>query len=187
MKENQIEFAILTVLHNWREHIITKKEMKKYYDGKITVDRGLRIGQNRYQESTLDDMESFIANNLIADVKEEDKYTFFLPKLSQEEMQLIENQDIEFLNSFACYYKHRENPDVKYDESLSLEMLEKESKTKFLRGGSRRKTIFLKSPLHKNQSPTAKKISRRLLHYKYSPLREPTDAFFCYSNSLYFW
>ena len=161
MEENQIANVILTVLHTWREHIISKKQMEKYYDGKMMVDRGLKVAQNRYKESTFDDMESFIANILIANVKEEDKYTFFLPKLSQEEMQLIENQDIEFLNSFACYIKHFENPDVKYDESLSLEMLEKESKTKFLRGGSRRKTMFLKSPLHKNQSPTAKKISRR--------------------------
>jgi len=81
LEENQIELAILTILHNWREHIITKKQMKKYYDGKMTVDRGLRISQNRYQESTLDDMESFIANILIADVKEEDKYTFFPAKI----------------------------------------------------------------------------------------------------------
>ena len=168
MKKNEIEFLILTVLHNWREHIITKKEMKKYYDGKMEIDRGLRIGQNRYKESTLDDMESFIANILIGDVKEEDKYTFFLPKLSNEEVRLIEDQDIEYLNSFACYIKHLENPDVKYDESLSLDMLEKESKTKFLRGGSRRKTIFLKPPLHKSQSPTATKISRRLFRNKYS-------------------
>ena len=80
MKKNEIEFLILTVLHNWREHIITKKEMKKYYDGKMEIDRGFRIGQNRYKESTLDDvidMESFIANILIGDVKEEDKYKFF--------------------------------------------------------------------------------------------------------------
>ena len=142
MKKNQIEFAILTVLHNWREHIITKKQMKKYYEGKIEVDRGLRKGQNRYEESTLDDMESFIANSLIGDVKEEDKYTFFLPKLSEAEVQMIEDQDIEFLNSFACYIKNPdENPDVKYEEPLSLEMQEQESKTKFLRGGSRRKTM----------------------------------------------
>ena len=177
MKKNEIEFLILTVLHNWREHIITKKEMKKYYDGKMEIDRGLRIGQNRYKESTLDDMESFIANILIGDVKEEDKYTFFLPKLSEEEIRLIEDQDIEYLNSFACYIKHLKNPDVKYDESLSLEMLEKESKTKFLRGGSRRKTTFLKPPLHKSQSPTATKISRRLFRNKYSPLSNPTDIY----------
>ena len=78
MKKNQIEFAILTVLHNWREHIITKKQMKKYYEGKIEVDRGLRKGQNRYEESNLDDMESFIANILIGNVKEEDKYYIFI-------------------------------------------------------------------------------------------------------------
>ena len=152
MEENTIEFVVLTVLHNWREHIITKKKMKKYYEGKIEVDRGLRIDQNRYQESTLDDMESFIANILIGNVKEEDKYTFFLPKLSEAEVQMIEDQDIEFLNSFACYIKNLENPDVKYEEPLSLEMQEQQSKTKFLRGGSRRKTIFLKVPLHKNQN-----------------------------------
>ena len=76
---------------------------------------------NILKSYTLDDMESFIANILIGDVKEEDKYTFFLPKLSEEEIRLIEDQDIEYLNSFACYIKHLKNPDVKYDESLSLE------------------------------------------------------------------
>ena len=91
MEENTIEFVILTVLHNWREHIITKKQMKKYYEGKIEVDRGLRKGQNRYEESTLDDMELFIANIRIGDVKEVDKYTFFLPKLSEAEVQMIED------------------------------------------------------------------------------------------------
>ena len=146
MKEKQIESIIFTVLHTWREHVISKKIMKQYYNGEIKVDRGLQIGQDRYQESTLDDMESFITDIVAADIKEVDKYTFFLPKLTQDEMQLIEDQDIEYKSSFQCYIHRQEDPNVKYLESESLEMLERESKTKYVAGGSRRLTLLLKIP-----------------------------------------
>ena len=43
MEFNSIESAIFTLLHNWREHIITKKKMKEYYTSNETIiyDRGL--------------------------------------------------------------------------------------------------------------------------------------------------
>ena len=143
MHENGIKSVVFTLLHNWREHIITKKKMKQYYDGKIHFDRGFQIRQNRYQESMHDDIDNFFENICIGKIIEIDKYTFFLPKLSENEVQMIQDQDIEYLNSFACYIKTRENPDIKPDE-ITPEMNEKESKTKFLRGGCRRVTLFLK-------------------------------------------
>ena len=154
MEFNSIESAIFTLLHNWREHIITKKKMKEYYtsNGTIIYDRGLTSGQNRYQESTLDDMENFIEKICNGEIDEVDKYTFFLPKLTEKEVQMVEDQNIDFLKSFACYIKNRqsiksgikspENPDIRPDE-VSLEKGKLESKSKFLRGASRRLTFCL--------------------------------------------
>ena len=126
--------------------------MKQYYNGKIKYDRGLTSGQNRYQESTLDDMENFVEKICIGEIDEVDKYTFFLPKLKENEVQMVEDQDIDYLKSFACYIKNRqsiksgiknpENPDIRPDE-ISLEPGKLESKSKFLRGGSRRVTLCL--------------------------------------------
>ena len=163
MEENQIANVILTVLHTWREHIISKKQMEKYYDGKMKVDRGLKVAQNRYEESTMDDMESFIANIVVGDKSPVDKYTFFLPKLPTEEMKLIEDQDIEYLKSFQCYIHRQEDPNVEYKKSLKKEMLEEESKTKYLAGGSRRLTLLLKIPL--NKSPPLTRIVNRFLKF----------------------
>ena len=163
MKENQIANVILTVLHTWREHIISKKQMEKYYDGKMKVDRILKVAENRYKESTMDDMESFIANIAVGDISPVDKYTFFLPKLPTKELKLIEDQDIEYLNSFQCYIHRQEDPNVKYEEPLSPEMLEEESKTKYLAGVSRRVTLLLKIPLNKSRSVT--RISNRFLKF----------------------
>ena len=174
MKENQIANVILTVLHTWREHIISKKQMEKYYDGKMKVDRILKVAENRYKESTMDDMESFIANIVVGDISPVDKYTFFLPKLPTKELKLIDDQDIEYLNTFQCYIHRQEDPNVKYEEPLSPEMLEKESKTKYLAGGSRRVTVLLKIPL--NKIPPLTRIVHRFLKFV---------QFKSYSNGLF--
>ena len=145
---NSIESAIFTLLHNWREHIITKKKMKEYYtsNGTIIYDRGFTSGRNRYDESTLDDMENFIEKICNGEIDEVDKYKFFLPKLTEKEVQMVEDQNIDLLKSFACYIKTGENPDITPDDitPVSLEQDKLESKSKFLRGGSRRFTLCLK-------------------------------------------
>ena len=98
----------------------------------------------------MDDIENFIEKICNGEIVEVDKFTFSLPKLTEKEVQMVEDQNIDYLKSFACYIKNRQsiksgikNPDIRPDE-VSLELGKLESKSKFLRGGSRRLTLCLK-------------------------------------------
>ena len=92
-------------------------------------------------------MENFIEKICNGEIDVVDKYTFFLPKLTEKEVQMVEDQNIDLLKSFACYIKTGENPDIRPDE-VSLESGKLESKSKFLWGGSRRLTFCLNLNLY---------------------------------------
>ena len=118
--------------------------MKQYYNEEYYL-----------QESKLDDMENFVEKICIGEIDEVDKYTFFLPKLSEKEVQMIEDKNIEYLKSFPCYHYRLEDPNINPDEILN-EPEEQRSKTRFLFGCSRRVTVTLNLPKYKNKSSVKK-------------------------------
>ena len=97
MKENGLQSTILTGLDMWRKNLITKEKSKEAYKGKLKNESGWRL----YEGSINDDLESLFNNLLeissLAEIKKEEVNSFFLPKLTAEELELVEKKDAEHM------------------------------------------------------------------------------------------
>ena len=93
-------------------------------------------GEEWLKDSVNDDLESLFENIRLG--KEPDEYveTYFLPKLTEEELELVERRDTSYLQTVGHL-----NPDV--DET---EMMLSESDSKYVSGASQRRTFVIKIP-----------------------------------------
>ena len=134
MSRSKISSIIVTLLRLGRIHVITKETMIDFYKGKMSDDKGDK-------ESANEDLESFMNRLQTAGyVKEEECVSYFLPKLNEHEVNLLEKSDEKYLKTFGWYYKG-EDPDVD-DEEMS----KSESKSKFIRSLCVRHTFELTAP-----------------------------------------
>ena len=119
----------MTSIYIRRSKIITKEEMENLYTGYNLFEHAT--------DSVNDDLESLFENLRLG--KEPDDqwvYTYFLPKLTEEEMELVEQKDTNYLQTFNVL-----NPDVP-----EAEMLVSESDSKFLNGVGQRRTFTIENP-----------------------------------------
>ena len=124
-KKNKMKSVMVTVLWMRRWELITTEEMENFCNGK------------KLQEySVNDDLESLSKDLRLG--KEPDDYvkTYFLPKLTEEELQLVEREEPNYLKTFTHPY-----PDV--DEG---EMMLSDSDSKFVRGHGWRRTFTIENP-----------------------------------------
>ena len=130
MKKYGIQFALLTTLRMRRIHLITKEKAKAAYDGKLKTE-----GWDSYEGSINDDLESF-CNDLQNQegIKEKSVRSFFLPKLTKEELDLVEEKNQEYMRSYLKYFM----ADVDAEE-----MKMSDSGDKFVHGRCIRKTFIL--------------------------------------------
>ena len=129
-----IQTSIFTGLRMTREFLITQEKSTEAYEGKLTREYHWRD----YKASINEDLESYI-NHLqeissLEEVKQHDVWSFFLPKLTEEELKLVEKKDAEHVKTYFW-----PNPDV--DEE---EMKKSDSKDKFVHGRCYRRTKVLK-------------------------------------------
>ena len=138
MQKYGIQSSILTMLCMERRYLITKEKSKQAAEGKL---KNEPIWEN-YEGSINDDLESFI-NNLqnSNEVEDEDVWSFFLPKLTKEELKLVEEKNREHMMSYFWEF----NADVDVEE-----MKQSDSKDKYLHSWCRRKTVHLS--LESNQT-----------------------------------
>ena len=130
MKKYGISSLVLTELVMRRRCLITKEKQKQAYKGKLKNDSDW----NHYEGSINDDLESFLINlQNFNDLKDEEVHSFFLPKLTKDELKLVEKRDNTQLESYLAL-----NPDV--DE---VEMKTSDSKDKYLHAACLRWTIPL--------------------------------------------
>ena len=90
MREYGIESLILTMLGTWRRKLITAEKMKHAYKGKLKNEKDWK----KYQISVYDDLENFFCN--LKDggiVNNEMVRSFFMPKLTEKEMDLVQKKD----------------------------------------------------------------------------------------------
>ena len=113
----------------WREELITKEAMEKYCKGE------------EYQKNSInDDLESFFEDLRLGKEPDEEVWTYFLPKLTEEEMELVETKDKSYLKTYFEDAKYGVNPDV-----AEAEMKLSESDSKFACGFGRRKTFTIEN------------------------------------------
>ena len=135
MAKYKILSLVVTLLRLGRFHVITKETMIDFYKGRMSDSKGDK-------ESANEDLESFFGRlQHGVHIHEEEQVTYFLPKLSEIEVKLLEEENEEYLKSFGWYYRG-EHPDVDEDE-----MEKSESKSKFVRALCVRHTFELSPPV----------------------------------------
>ena len=127
MKTYKIKQILFTRITLWRGFLITKEKMEDYCKGKMVE-----------KASVNDDLESFF-EDLRLDYKPIDwVLTYFLPKLTKEELKLVERKDPNYMNTFSRRFS---SADV--DEA---EMKLSESKSKFVNATGLRTTMLIETP-----------------------------------------
>ena len=108
-----------------RRNLITKEKVKKAYKGELKNEPGW----DDYAGSINDDLERFLINlQNQEEVKDESVQSFFTPKLTNEELKLVQEGNKEHLKSYADHFRAL-NPDVDVEE-----MKKSDSRSKYVHG-----------------------------------------------------
>ena len=125
MKKYQIKSCMWTNIYMENTKLITKEQMESYCKG----EQGLR------QMSVNDDLESLFEDLQLGKEPTYEAMTYYLPKLTEGEMALVETKDQNYFRKFATSAVSK-NPDV--DEFV---MNISESESKYILGKSHRKSF----------------------------------------------
>ena len=129
MKKYGIESVMVTLIFMRRWNIITKEKMENF-----------TLGKEDQFESVNDDL-----NSMFEDLRLEngskfgkfwDNWTYFLPKLTEEELKLVARKDSNYFKTFQT-----SDPDA-----IEAEMKLSESKSMFVEGDCERRTFTLVQP-----------------------------------------
>ena len=99
MKKYKVKSAVVTLIFMFRWDLITKESVEYYYNGK-----------NYQKDSVNDDLESFFdeirlgnlfrIGSLFQEEPKEEISTYFLPTLTEEELELVERRDNSYTETF---------------------------------------------------------------------------------------
>ena len=128
MKKYNLEKAMFTRIEVWKRRLITKEKMENYCKGK--EDRILSVN---------DDLEILFERIQLGEEPDDRVKTYFLPKLTDYELELVERKDEDFMTTFV----NKMGADV--DKS---EMVASESNSKYVHGCCGRKTFTIENSSH---------------------------------------
>ena len=141
MREYGLQSAVLTIFGVFRRNLITKEKTKMAYEKKLKNVEDW----DEFDGSMNDDLELYFENlQLKKEVEEEEVNSFFLPKLTNDELKLVEEKNFEFFSSYGDFGVMGWNPDVDIGE-----MKKSNSKSKYSRCTCGRKSFPLKLELNK--------------------------------------
>ena len=127
MKKYNFKMVMVTNIHLRRSRLITKERMENYCKGK-----------EFRKVSVNDDMESLLLDLQLGSKPDEEVLTYFLPKLTKEELKLVNNCSVH--NEFWKTFIWRDKADVNEDE-----MNASESKSKFVYAWGERSTFSIQN------------------------------------------
>ena len=133
MEKHKINSVMVTSIYLQRIRLITKEKMESYCKG-----------EEREKDSVNDDLESLFENIRLGKKPNEQAETYFLPKLTEKELELVERRDTSYLRTFYTSGLGM-NPDV--DETA---MMFSESDSKYVYGWSDRRTFVIKNSCKKS-------------------------------------
>ena len=129
---------MVTSIYLNRYWLITKETMESYCKG-----------EEFEKFSVNDDLESLFENIQLGKEPDEEVDTYFLPKLTEVELELVERKDTSFLKTFI----KSSNPDVN-----ETDMMLSESDSKYIYERSWRKTFVIKN-FYETSSDTSSETS----------------------------
>ena len=136
-----------------RLNLVTKEKVKKAAEGKLKTDSDWKD----YEGSINDDLERFLINlQNQKEVKDEYVQSFFTPKLTNEELKLVQEGNEEDLKTYSDHFYGR-NPDVDIEE-----MKKSDSNSKYVHGRCRRTTIPLTIEIAANEDVVPDSKKRKL-------------------------
>ena len=146
MRKYGIQSSILTMLHMRRKNLVTKEKVKKAAEGKLKNE----LYWEDYEGSINDDLERFFINlQNRKELKYEKIFSFFTPKLTNEELKLVQEGNEEHLNTYLDYMDQVvKNPDVDVEE-----MKKSDSKSKYVHGHCYRETTPLRLEICSRRKP----------------------------------
>ena len=134
MRKYGIQSGILTVLYMDRLKLVTKEKFKQAYKGELKNEEDWKD----IEQSIGDDLETFFTNlQSQKEIKNERVGSFFLPKLTEDELKLVEQKNEQHLSTYEVHYDGL-NPDVDPEE-----MKKSDSISKYVDGRCVRETIHL--------------------------------------------
>ena len=134
MRKYGIKSSILTMLFMGRSNLVTKEKVKQAYKGKLKDSEGW-VDE---EKSINDDLERFMINlQNQKEVKDENVYSFFLPKLTNEELKFVQDGNKQHLKTYLNHFLGG-NPDVDVEE-----MKKSDSKSKYVHASCWRRTMKL--------------------------------------------
>ena len=141
MEKYKIKSVMVTIISLERWKLITKEAMEDYCKG-----------EEAEKVSVNDDLESFFEDlRLGKEPPHQSVFTYFLPKLTEEEMELVERKDTSYLQTFYNWKLRHISPDVTGFQPPCYRPLKEaktklsESDSKFVQGIGRRRTFTIKS------------------------------------------
>ena len=138
MRNSGIQTAMLTMLNMWRRNLVTKETVQKAYDGKLKDEINWSwISDWMDGKSVHDDLDTFFIDLENDAIEEEWVNSFFTPKLTEEELKLVEERNEQHLTTYSDHF-HGKNPDVSLKE-----MKKSDSASKYVHGHCIRQTIYL--------------------------------------------
>ena len=108
MKKYKIKSVMITIIYMERQKLITKEAMEKFCKGEKDI-----------TDSVDDDLESFFENLRLGKELDEPEivHTYFLPKLAEEEMELVERKDPGYSQTFWFLNPYMNEAEMKLSES----------------------------------------------------------------------
>ena len=130
MRKYGLPSSIFTTLRMTRVNLMTKEKSKQAVEGKLKNDPDWKD----YKGSINDDLDSFVNNFQNSEVVFEDVLSYFIPKLTKEELKLVEQKNNEHMMTYVW----------EFDADVSAkEMKESDSKEKYLHSECQRRTNYL--------------------------------------------
>ena len=128
MKKYNVQKVMVTKIQMWRSLLIKKEKMENFCNGK--EDRKLSVN---------DDLATLFENIELGEKPDEFVHTYFLPKLTEHELELVERKDEDFMRTFSANM----NADVAKNE-----MAASESDSKYVYGYGNRETLTIENSLN---------------------------------------
>ena len=153
MRKYGIQSSIMTMLHMMRWNLSTKEKVKKAYEGKLKNE----VYWDDYKGSINDDLERFFINlQNQKEVKNEVVASFFTPKLTNEELKLVKEENEEHLKTYLDY------SDGKINDADVEELKKTDSKSIYVHGTCWRQTITLTLETNTNEDEVPDKKKRKM-------------------------
>ena len=115
----------MTIIYMRREFLITKEKMLNFCNGKEAL-----------KKSVNDDLNSFFEDLRLGKQPDYLVPTYFLPQLTEEELELIEQKDENFMKTFS---------DGMFSDVEKAEMAASESESKYVHAYGNRKTYTIEN------------------------------------------